>query len=97
MRARLLGMSERTKALQTIPNVGPAIARDMLKIGIGKPEDLKGRDPDEMFHRLCALDGQRHDPCVRDVFAAAVSFANGERARSWWEFSRERKAHQRRK
>ncbi|MCH8275622.1 MAG: helix-hairpin-helix domain-containing protein [Armatimonadetes bacterium] len=89
-------MSERAKALQTIPNVGPAIARDLLKIGIEEPDDLKGRDPDELFHRLCALDGRRHDPCVRDVFAAAVSFANGEPARPWWEFSRERKARERR-
>lgn len=30
-------------------------------------------DPDDLFVRLCALDGRRHDPCLLDTFVAVVS------------------------
>ena len=80
--------------LQQIPNVGPKMAVDLLKLGITNLEDAAGRDPDEMYLGLCALDGRRHDPCVRDVFAAVVSYAGGDLARPWWEFTPERKARE---
>jgi len=44
-----------------------------------------------MYHELCALDARRHDPCVRDVFATVVSYAEGGPARPWWDFTPERK------
>ncbi len=72
-------------------NVGPAMERDLLRLGIHAPGDLAGGDPVELYERLCALDGTRHDPCVLDVFTSAVAQANGDPARPWWEFSRERK------
>jgi hypothetical protein len=78
--------------LQQIPNVGLKMAADLLKLGVTRLEDAAGRDPDEMYHGLCALDGRRHDPCVRDVFAAVVSYSEGRPARPWWEFTPERKA-----
>jgi hypothetical protein len=78
--------------LCAIPNVGPAMADDLIRLGITRLEDLAGRDSDEMYGALCALDGKRHDPCVRDVFAAVVSYANGEEARPWWAFTPARKA-----
>ena len=79
-------------ALTASPNVGPAIARKLLRLDIRGVEDLRGRDPDELFERLCAMDGRRHDPCLLDTFTAAVAYADGGPARRWWEFSRERKA-----
>ncbi|HZO35307.1 MAG TPA: helix-hairpin-helix domain-containing protein [Solirubrobacteraceae bacterium] len=81
-----------TDALQSIPNVGPAVANKLRRLDIRTPDDLHGRDPEELFERLCALDGRRHDPCLLDTFVAAVSYADGGPARPWWEFSRERKA-----
>jgi hypothetical protein len=53
---------------------------------------MAGRDPDAMYDALCDLDGRRHDPCLRDVFAAVVAYANGEEARPWWAFTPARKA-----
>jgi len=76
----------------SLPNVGRAVAAKLARLGIDQPSDLRGRDPDELFERLCMLDGCRHDPCLLDTFAAAVSYADGGPARPWWEFSRERKA-----
>jgi hypothetical protein len=79
-------------ALTSIPNVGPAIARKLERLGVHEPTDLRGQDADELFERLCALDGRRHDPCLLDTFHAAVDVADGKPARPWWEYSRERKA-----
>ena len=79
-------------ALTAIPNVGPAVARRLLRLGIATPQDLRGQDPDGLFERICALDGRREDPCLLDTFAAAVDVADGKPARPWWEYSRERKA-----
>ena len=75
-----------------IPNVGPAIARKLRALDVATVEDLRGRDPDELFKRLSAVDGRRHDPCLLDTFVAAVDYADGGPARPWWEYSRERKA-----
>jgi hypothetical protein len=88
------GRAEAMARLQEIPNVGPRMAEDLLKLGVERLEDAAGRDPDEMYHELCALDAKGHDPCVRDVFAAVVSHAKGHPARPWWEFTPERKARE---
>jgi nucleotidyltransferase/DNA polymerase involved in DNA repair len=79
-------------ALTAIPNIGPRIARKLLALDVRRLDDLRGRDPDELFERLCAMDGRRHDPCLLDTFAAAVEYADGGPSRPWWELSRERKA-----
>lgn len=84
-----------TDDLQMIPNVGPAVARKLERLDIATVDDLRGRDGEELFERLCALDGRRHDLCLLDTFVAAVDFADGAQARSWWEYSRERKARAR--
>ena len=86
------GRDEAVGRLQRIPNVGPKMASALIKLGVSSLEDAVGRDPDEMHHELCAIDAKRHDPCVRDIFAAVVSYAEGGPARSWWEFTPERKA-----
>ena len=78
--------------LRTLPNVGPAIARTLIRLGIERPDDLRGQDPEQLFQRLCDLDGRRHDPCLLDTFTAAVDYANGAPALPWWLYSRERKA-----
>ncbi|HVF78521.1 MAG TPA: helix-hairpin-helix domain-containing protein [Solirubrobacteraceae bacterium] len=81
--------------LQSIPNVGPAVARKLARLDMATVEDLRGQDGEELFERLCSLDGRRHDPCLLDTFVAAVDYANGAPARPWWEYSRERKARAR--
>lgn len=88
------GHDEAMARLREIPNVGPRMAEDLVKLGVARLEDAAGRDPDEMYHELCALDAKRHDPCVRDVVAAVVSHAEGGPARPWWEFTPERKARE---
>ena len=88
------GHEEAVARLRAIPNVGPKMAAELIKLSVARSEDAAGRDPDEMYHELCAIDSKRYDPCVRDVFAAVVSYAEGGPARPWWEFTPERKAQE---
>ena len=88
------GHEEAVARLRAIPNVGPKIAAELVKLGVTRLQDAAGRDPDEMYHELCAIDVKRHDLCVRDIFAAVVSYADGGSARPWWEFTPERKARE---
>ena len=83
---------ETLKRLQTIPNVGPAISRDLAGLGIAHIDDLRGQDPDALYHALCHQHGACPDPCMHDVLSAVVAFANGEPSRPWWEFTPARKA-----
>jgi hypothetical protein len=80
--------------LTDMPNIGPKVAATLRRLDITAPEDLRGQDAEELFERLCAMDGRRHDPCLLDTFAAAVDYANGAPARPWWEYSRERLARE---
>ncbi len=80
--------------LTDIPNVGPKVAAKLERLDVRGADDLRGADPHELFERLCAMDGQRHDPCLLDTFVAAVAYADTGDARPWWEFSRERKARE---
>ena len=77
--------------IEHIPNVGSAIAGDLRRLGIRDPADLVGRDPYAMYSDLCRKTRQRHDPCVIDVFIAAVRFMQGEPKRPWWKYTAERK------
>ena len=49
--------------LTTIPNVGPKVAARLRQVGIEEPADLRGRDPDELFERMCVREGRALDPC----------------------------------
>jgi hypothetical protein len=90
-RKTTLDQKRASRDLQRLPNVGPAIAGDLLRLGVTSPRQLARRDPVRMYATLCRLDGVRHDPCLLDVFAAIVAHARGGPARPWWEFSRARK------
>lgn len=89
--ARLLDRSREIVRLGDIPNVGPAISADLRRLGIMSPAELLGRDPYSMYHDLCHITGQRHDPCLLDTFIAAVRFMEGEPKKSWWKYTAERK------
>lgn len=74
--------------LQSIPGVGPSIAQDLRDLGIGRVADLKGRDPEEMYDRICLQRGVHQDRCLLYVFRCAVYFAGTPRPNAqklkWW-------------
>jgi hypothetical protein len=77
--------------LEDIPNVGPAVAADLRRLGIASPGELVGRDPYAMYDELCRVTGVRHDPCMLDTFIAAVRYMEGGPKKPWWAFTAERK------
>ena len=78
----------RTSPLEEIPGVGPSIARDLDELGLREVADVRGRDPEELYERLCALRGQRIDRCVLYVFRCAVYYAgrsvHDPELLKWW-------------
>lgn len=75
-----------------LPNVGPATAHDFVLLGFSHPRELAGQNPYALYDRLCKLTHSRQDPCVADVFIAAVRFMEGSPPHDWWHYTDERKA-----
>jgi nucleotidyltransferase/DNA polymerase involved in DNA repair len=63
------------KALTIIPGVGRAIATDLYNIGIRHIDDLKGKDPQELYDNSNQFAGCVQDRCLLYVFRCAVYFA----------------------
>jgi len=82
---------ETVSQLDELPNIGKAIAADLQLIGIDHPKKLIGKDPFELYERLCTITGKRHDQCVIDVFMSVVHFMEGGDPLPWWSFTDERK------
>lgn len=74
--------------LTEIPGVGDRIAAVMEALGIREVSDLRGRDPEELYLRECAMKGYQEDRCALYVWRTAVYYADHE-ARGpgklkWW-------------
>ena len=82
---------ETVSRLEDLPNVGKAMTSDLRLIGIEKPRELIGKDPFNLYAELCTRSGQRHDPCVIDVFMSVIHFMEGGEPLPWWSFTDERK------
>lgn len=82
-------MSREPRRLEELISVGPAIMRDFEMLGIRSVRNLAGQQPKKMYERLGRLTGKRQDPCVLDMFCAAVAQAKNptlpaEQCRWWW-------------
>ncbi len=83
-------MSAKLKVIEeltAIPGVGESIANDLRDIGISCIDDLKGKDPENLYCRSNKHVGKIQDRCLLYVFRCAVYFAEGGRDREklkWW-------------
>jgi Pathogenicity locus len=84
---------EQLDELTDLPNIGKSLAADLQLLGITKPDQLIGQCPYELFDQLCVHTGQRHDPCVIDVFISITRFMAGDTPRPWWDYTLERKRY----
>ena len=82
--------SKATKLIH-IPNIGKAFDVDLKALGITRPDQLKGKHGIALYKKLNKQSGKVHDPCVADVFIAAIDFMNGGEPKPWWKFTEERK------
>ena len=83
------------RELSNLTSVGPAMLRDFQLLGVKTVAQLAREEPDELYERLCSVTGKRQDPCVHDVFTAAIAQARNPdlppAQRQWWYWSGERK------
>ncbi|MDD5457355.1 MAG: helix-hairpin-helix domain-containing protein [Candidatus Margulisbacteria bacterium] len=74
--------------LMEIPGVGKSIAADLNELDIKKVSDLRGRNPEELYKRLCIIHGQHLDRCLLYVFRNAVYYAStpnpDQDKLKWW-------------
>lgn len=89
-------MVTKTRRLQDLVSVGPAMVRDFNLLGIHTVSQLSRRNPVKMYEKLCEITGQALDICCLDVFQSAVAQASNPRLPAeqwqWWYWSRKRKA-----
>ena len=69
--------------LTEIPGVGDRIAAVMEALGIREVSDLRGRDPEELYLRECAMKGYQEDRCALYVWRTAVYYADHEARDPW--------------
>jgi hypothetical protein len=81
-------------SLARLRNVGKAALADFKLLGIGTVSQLAISDADALYVQLCETTGQRHDPCVHDVFTAAIHQAKTGEALNWWTYTPARKSRQ---
>ncbi len=83
------------RRLGDLISIGPAMLRDFELLGIRSVAQLARQNPKRMYERLSRVTTQRQDPCVLDVFCAAVAQARNPRLPAercqWWYWSRKRK------
>ncbi|MBU0946675.1 MAG: helix-hairpin-helix domain-containing protein [Proteobacteria bacterium] len=82
---------EQVTRLDELPNIGKAMAASLQLIGIDHPRKLIGKEAVELYKELCARSGKKQDPCVLDVFMAAIHFMEGGEPLPWWSFTDKRK------
>lgn len=78
--------------LETIPGVGPSIAKDLRDLGFQTVRDLARRDPEQLYRRLCELRAVAVDRCVLYVFRCATYYASHSvhdpELLKWWNWKR---------
>lgn len=82
-------------SLEDLVSVGPATLRDFSVLKIKTLRELAKQSPAALYRKLCKITGVRHDPCVEDVFAAAIAQARDpqlpQEQKEWAYWSRLRK------
>jgi pathogenicity locus Cdd1 protein len=88
-------VAKATRQLAELISIGPAMLRDFQVLGIRSVAQLAKQNPQRMYARLNRVTGERQDPCVLDVFCAAVAQARNPRLAAekchWWYWSKQRK------
>ena len=68
--------SSSLQELEQIPGVGKTIAQDMQNIGIHSIDDIKGRQAEQLYDRLCEFKSSPVNRCMLYVFRYAIYYAS---------------------
>lgn len=78
----------RLKQLEEIPGVGIKIAQALQDIGIRRVSDLKGKNPELLYQKICEYKAGPADRCLLYVIRCAVYYASNDRhdpeMLKWW-------------
>jgi len=89
-------MASAERQLKHLRGIGKAMLDDFQLLGISSVAQLKAREAQELYDRMCELTGTRQDPCVLDTFRCAIEQARNpnlpEEQKDWWYWSRVRKS-----
>jgi len=74
--------------LRKIPGVGERTRESLINIGIRCVEDLKYKDPEELYEMDCKVKGFKEDRCQLYLFRMAVYYAENKihdkEKLKWW-------------
>ena len=85
-----MNQRESQNNLMQIPGIGKSISQDLINIGINSVDDLKNRDPLNLYQQSNLFTGQTQDRCLLYVFRCAVYFAERKPGKrdpeklKWW-------------
>lgn len=85
------------RELMTIPGVGKEISNDFFELGVRKVSDLKNKDPQKLYDKLCKLQNTKIDRCMLYVMRCAVYYASqsvhDKEALKWWNWKNSTMGH----
>jgi hypothetical protein len=83
------------RPLTNLRGIGKKMREDFAKLGVTTISELKSRDAQKLYDRMCEISGARQDPCVLDTYRCAIEQARNPdlpaEQRDWWYWSRLRK------
>ena len=62
--------------LRKLPSISEKCCRGLYLLGIRDIDDLKGKDPDELFGQLTVRKDFYAEPCMQKMIKIAVGMAN---------------------
>ena len=76
------------KQFQSLPSIGKAGSLDLWNMGFRSIDELKGKNPMELYEKLCYITKLKHDICVLYSFRCMVYFVNEKEHEkeklNWW-------------
>ena len=92
---RVIEMPAKTvPSLRSLMNVGAAVERYLLELGVRSIASLARQDPDALFRRLQRRIGKACDPCLHDTFTAIIHEAQTGEKTPWFAWTADRKRRQ---
>lgn len=83
------------RELKDLISVGKATLDDFDQLGVSSVSELASQNAEKLYERLTHIQGQKVDPCCKDVFQAAIEQARDPKLPmekcQWWYWSRLRK------
>jgi len=81
-------VAQSIKKLEDLPGIGRKIAQDLRAIGIKSPDDLKGRNPQRLYEKLCSSKTSPPDRCLLYVLRCATYYLSHNKhnpsLQKWW-------------